>query len=220
MLKTLSGRVIGVVGWKDSGKTTVVESMVSLLNAKGFTVGTVKHIHGELSLQPDAKDSARHLDAGAETSAVAGDGVVVLERRGDGDLETVAARYLSLCDVIVVEGFKHAEIPKVAVLSETDDILEDASNVVAVVYRKAKPEAFPAFKADDIQGLVDFLLENEVLKTSGAMATLMVNGRPVPINEFVQASLAGVLRGFIAALHDVEPPETIQLTINQRCSGG
>jgi hypothetical protein len=63
---------------------------------------------------------------------------------------------------------------------------------------------------------VEFLLENDILKPPAWMTTLMVNDKPVPINEFVQSSLAGVLRGFIASLRDVEPPTTIQVTIKQR----
>lgn len=213
MLESLRGRVIGVVGWKDSGKTLVVERLVASLTRRGFGVGTVKHTHEGPELQPAAKDSTRHLDAGAETALALGEGLVVLTKHAGGDLETAVSRYLSLCDIIVVEGFKHAEIPKIAVVAEGDDILAEAENVVAVVCREKKPEGYPTYGADAIEGLVDFLLDKEILKSQGAGAMLMVNGKPVPINEFVQTSLAGVVRGFIAALHDIEPPSTIQLTI-------
>lgn len=213
MPESLRGRVIGVAGWKDSGKTLVVERLVTSLTRRGFGVGTVKHVHEALSLQPAAKDSAKHLDAGAEIALALGDGLMVLGKHAGEDLETAASRYLSLCDIIVVEGFKHAEIPKVAVVSGSDDILGETENVVAVVYRDARPEAYPAYTADEIEDLVTFLFEKETLKPPGRGATLLVNGTPVPINEFVQASLAGVVRGFITALDDIEPPSTIQLTV-------
>jgi molybdopterin-guanine dinucleotide biosynthesis protein B len=213
MLESLRGRVIGVVGWKDSGKTTLVERLVTILSAGGYRVGTVKHVDADVLLQPEAKDSARHLDAGAETVVVLGEGPMVLGQSGDGDLETVAAGHLSLCDIIIVEGFKHADIPKVVVFSGTDDILKETENIVAVVYREDKPEGYPGFETHDVEGLVDFLRENEILKPSTGAATLLVNGKPVPLNEFVQASLAGVVRGFIGALHDVGAPSTIQITV-------
>ena len=213
MLESLRGRAIGVAGWKDSGKTLVVERLVASLTRRGFGVGTVKHVHEAVSLQPAAKDSGKHLDAGAEIALALGDGLMVLGTHVDADLETAASRYLSLCDIIVVEGFKHAEIPKVVVVSGSDDILGETENVVAVVYRDEAPGAYPAYTADQIEALTDFLFEKEVLKPPGRGATLLVNGKPVPINEFVQTSLAGVIRGFITALHDIETPSTIQLNV-------
>jgi molybdopterin-guanine dinucleotide biosynthesis protein B len=213
MLESLRGRVIGVVGWKDSGKTLVVERLVMSLVRRGFCVGTVKHVHEAPALQPAAKDSAKHLDAGAEIAIALGDGLMVLGKAAGEDLETTVSRYLSLSDVIVVEGFKHAGIPKIAVVSGGDDILGETENVVAVVYREVRPEGYPAYTADGIEALVDFLFENEIVKPPDRGATLLLNGKPIPINEFVQASLAGVVRGFITALHDIEPPSTIQLTV-------
>jgi molybdopterin-guanine dinucleotide biosynthesis protein MobB len=213
MLESLRGRIIGVAGWKDSGKTLVVERLVMSLKHRGLGIGTVKHVHDTLSLQPAAKDSAKHLGAGAEAAIALGEGLVLLGREAGENIETAVSRHLPLLDVIVAEGFKHADLPKIAVVAESDDILEEAENVVAVVYRDKRPEGYPAYTADEIENLVDFLFENGILKQPERRAELIVNGKPVPINEFVQASLAGVVRGFITALHDIEPPSTIQLTV-------
>jgi molybdopterin-guanine dinucleotide biosynthesis protein B len=213
MLESLAGRIVGVAGWKDSGKTRVVEGLVRFLSGKGFAVGTIKHVHGEIALQPEAKDSMRHLEAGARCVVALGGGLAGFARHGRGDLEEVVARYLSLCDLIVVEGFKYAEIPKVAVVAESVDVLKQTENVVAVVCRDVKPEGYPAFTFDEIEDLGEFLLENGVLKPPGESCVLLVDGKPVPMNEFVRSSLAGVVRGFIATLRDVESPSTIHLTI-------
>jgi molybdopterin-guanine dinucleotide biosynthesis protein B len=213
MVESMRGRIIGVVGWKDSGKTLVVEQLVRSLVRRGFAVGTVKHVHGAPSLQPAAKDSARHLDAGAEIAIALGEGLVVLEKDAGEDLETTVAGYLALSDVIVVEGFKHAPIPKIAVVSGDDDVLGEVENVVGVIYRDVRPEGYPAYTASGIEELVELLFENGTLKPPDRGATLLVNGKHVPINDFVQASLAGVVRGFVAALHDVDTPATIQLSV-------
>jgi len=68
----LEGRIIGVCGHKDTGKTRVVERLVKFLKAKGFLVGTVKHVHGAVATEPATTDSARHLAAGADCVVVAG----------------------------------------------------------------------------------------------------------------------------------------------------
>lgn len=213
MLESLRGRVVGVAGWKDSGKTLVVERLVASLTRRGLTVGTVKHVHDTMSLQPAAKDSAKHLEAGADVAIALGEGLILLGKQTGEDVETAVSRYLSLSDVIVVEGFKHAGIPKIVVPSADDDILEQTENVVAVIYRDKRPGGCPAYTIDEIESLLDFLFENKVLKRPERRTDLLVNGRPVPVNQFVQASLAGVVRGFITALHDTEQPSTIQLTI-------
>ena len=57
--------VIGVVGWKDNGKTTLVCRLVDHLTARGFTVSTVKHAHHGVDPDQPGKDSRRHRDAGA-----------------------------------------------------------------------------------------------------------------------------------------------------------
>ena len=213
MASSCTGRIIGVVGFKHSGKTQMVEGLVALLSRKGFAVGTVKHVHDDLALQPAAKDSIRHLDAGAGTTVVVGKGMVEVLDRDGKDLETVVAQYLHLCDYIVVEGFKHAGIPKIAVVSEGEDIFKEAENIVAVVCRGDKPDDYPAFTPEETDKLADFLFEKKVLQEPGQRSSLLVNGRPVPMNEFVQNSLSGVIMGFIASLRGVERPTTIELTI-------
>jgi molybdopterin-guanine dinucleotide biosynthesis protein MobB len=213
MLSSIDGSIIGVVGWKDSGKTTVVGHLVRFLNAKGFSVGTVKHVHDEVALQPGAKDSAKHLDAGAAWTVIIGDGVTAVTGSDGDDLEQAIVRHLWSCDYIVVEGFKQADMPKVAVVSREQGLPDGIENVIAVVYGDGAPEGYPGFEFDEIEGLAEYLFEKGILKEPGSRTSLVVNGKPVELNEFVQGSLAGVVRGFIATLRDTEEPTTIQLTI-------
>ena len=58
-------KVFGVVGWKNNGKTTLVERLVAHLTAPGYRVSTVKHAHHEVDLDQPGKDSWRHREAGA-----------------------------------------------------------------------------------------------------------------------------------------------------------
>jgi molybdopterin-guanine dinucleotide biosynthesis protein B len=201
------------VGWKDTGKTTVVEGLVRLLAAKGYTVGTLKHTHGQVSLQPEATDSMKHLRAGAALTVTAGEDLTVTVDRGCYGLDQAIARYLWACDYIVVEGFKDADIPKIAVTADGEAIPAEVGNVVAVVYRGQHPEGYSTFTFDEIDRLVDHLFEKGILTPPSVRTQLNVNGKTVPLNDFVQASLGGVIRGFIASLKDVEPPTTITLHI-------
>ncbi len=219
MLQGFEGHIIGVCGSKDTGKTVVVEGLVRFLTAKGFTVGTVKHVHGEIALEPKAKDSTRHLAAGADRVVAVGDGVtqVMMQEKDQGSpadlLERAAARYLFACDYVVVEGFKHVDTPKIVVTRQPDDMPQHLENVVACVYQGTRPDVLPAFKPDEIEKLVNFLFESGVLAPVGPGAHLTVNGKPVSMNEFVRRALTGVLEGFVGSLRDVEPPAEIEISI-------
>ncbi|MDY0130179.1 MAG: molybdopterin synthase, partial [Methanosarcina vacuolata] len=121
-------KVISVVGYKKSGKTSVVSALVRNLSGFG-TVGTIKHM-GEQSLNPAETDTGRHFDAGADTVI----GITGTEETGtevvsfSRDLNLEDALDL-LCDqgldFAVVEGFKESNLPKIAIGD-----LQGVSNVV------------------------------------------------------------------------------------------
>ena len=58
-------RLFGVVGWKNSGKTTLVARLVTELKSRGFSVSTVKHAHHAFDLDQPGRDSYKHREAGA-----------------------------------------------------------------------------------------------------------------------------------------------------------
>jgi len=220
MAQTETGNIIGIVGYKDTGKTGVVEALVGYFRDKGFTVGTVKHIDHDSSLQPLDTDSKRHLDAGANTVVAVGEEVVEILKGGgsdpgSADLEASVAAYLSACDFVIVEGFKQEAIPKVAVISDDAAILDEAKNIIAVVSAGKKPDNIPGFGPDEIEKLGEHLLEKEIIKAAGNQISLVVDGKPVRLNEFVRTSLAGVIQGFLTSLRDVEDPSTIELRIKK-----
>jgi len=219
-LSDFRGRVVGVCGSKDAGKTRVVAGLVRYLRSKGFSVGTVKHVHGDVALEPDAADSVRHLAAGAECVVTVSDASTHVTagrpgRSGDEALGETCGRYLAACDYIVVEGFKKAAIPKILVTRGGQDVPRGLTDVIARVYSGVKPKGLPAFKHSEIKRLGRFLLEEGVLTKSGARAHLRVNDKAVPMNEFVSRALASILEGFVGSLRDTEKPAKIEINISK-----
>src|SRR5262249_46844217 len=106
-------RVFGVVGWKDSGKTTLVERLVAEFVRRGWRVATVKHVHHDVDLDRPGTDSFRHRAAGAsEVALVGGLRYAILHEGGEPTLAEVLER-LAPCDLALVEGYKrepHAKI--------------------------------------------------------------------------------------------------------------
>ena len=211
------GRIVGVVGTKDTGKTRIVEVLVKYLRRRGYSVATVKHIHGKVAFEPAAVDSARHFAAGAgSVVTVSGDAIYLTADQPLADPEAalarICARYLAAFDYVIVEGFKHVAIPKIVVRRRPGDTPRALSNVVAYVYSGPKPKDLPAFTHSEVKKLGAFLLKSGILAKPGTRIHLSVNDAPIPMNEFVRSALTGVLEGFISSLRDVEPPEKIEIT--------
>jgi molybdopterin-guanine dinucleotide biosynthesis protein B len=111
-------RVAGIVGWHDSGKTTLMVALVAELVARGHRVSTVKHAHHGFDVDTPGKDSWKHREAGA-TEVMVGSAArwaLMHELRGDPEpsLDALLAT-MSPVDLVLVEGFKHADHAKIEV---------------------------------------------------------------------------------------------------------
>lgn len=109
--------IIGIAGWKKSGKTTLTSRLVAEFTRRGLNVAAVKHAHDGFEIDNGETDSARHRRAGAQQVAVVSRRRVAIikeiEPAGrEPDFEDVIAS-LEPCDLIIVEGYKSAAIPKI-----------------------------------------------------------------------------------------------------------
>ena len=159
--------IVAIVGWKNAGKTSVVEALVSILTSRGLDVATVKHAHHSFDVDHEGTDSARHRAAGASQVAIVSRtrSAVMREHGENGEpaLEDVVA-LLQPCDVIIVEGYKGAAIPKIELrrrgaVSDAS-IAERDPYVIAVVADHPQPgERLPVLDMGAPAALADFILE-------------------------------------------------------------
>jgi len=157
--------VIGFAGWKSSGKTTLVERLVAELVHRGLRVATVKHAHHEARIDDAATDSARHRRAGASEVALVSSArwAIIHELREEDEptLDEVLAR-LSPADIVIVEGYKRAPIPKIEVRRAEQATKEPLAardpNVIAIAADHAVAETnLPVFALDDVAAIADFI---------------------------------------------------------------
>jgi len=112
-------RIFAFAGWSGSGKTTLIEQIIPRLAARGLTVSLVKHAHHRFDVDHPGKDSWRHRQAGCTevllTSHVRW--ALMHELRGapEPSLADSLGR-LSPCDIVLIEGFKRAPVPKLEIL--------------------------------------------------------------------------------------------------------
>jgi molybdopterin-guanine dinucleotide biosynthesis adapter protein len=172
--------IVGIVGWKKSGKTTLTVRLVAELVARGRRVATVKHAHHKFQIDDAATDSARHRQAGAhQVAVVSPERIAMIKELGstpEPDFAEVVAM-LDPCDVIVVEGYKSAPIPKIEArrtLSFSREPLAPADpNVIAIAAdHPTDSHGRPVYSLDDVAGLAD-LIERVVLgvREAGAAPT-------------------------------------------------
>ena len=160
----MSNRVIGIAGWKNSGKTTLTERLLAELVGRGWRISTVKRAHHDADVDHEGTDSFRHRRAGASvvllTTGTRGGLMHVLRGEAEPPLEALLAR-LSPCDLVVVEGFKTGDHPKIEVRrTEAGDHtpLPASANVVAIAADHAVADAgVPVFSLDAVPAIADFV---------------------------------------------------------------
>lgn len=164
-------RVFGITGWKNSGKTTLTERLVTELTRRGFAVSTIKHAHHDFDIDVPGTDSFRHRAAGAGEVAIvsANRWALMHEARGQREpsLDEILAR-LSPCDLVLVEGYKRESHLKIeARRKETATrapLAEDDPNIVAIASDHPLPDAtLPVFDLDDIDGIADLVCQRSGL---------------------------------------------------------
>ncbi|NJM29833.1 MAG: molybdopterin-guanine dinucleotide biosynthesis protein B [Rhizobiales bacterium] len=163
-------KVIGVAGFKNAGKTTLVEKLVAVLTSRGHRISTVKHAHHSFDIDHEGRDSFRHRQAGASEVAVvsASRWAIIHEARGDAEpsLDDVLAK-LGPCDLVIVEGYKRDNHDKIEVRNLTLDhpkLAGDDPTVVAIAANGAVANApVPVFDRDDVTALADFIEKHKRL---------------------------------------------------------
>lgn len=158
-------RMISIIGRKDAGKTTLLVALAAELTRHKFKLMTIKHGTHPADTDQRGKDSWRHWHEGkAERVLMEGPGQRVLWERTqkESDPITLARRYLQGADIVLVEGFKSAPLPKIEVYrlaAGPDPIFDptkhDPSEWVAMVTDNPKYRAeFPVFRFSDTAWLV------------------------------------------------------------------
>ena len=158
-------RVFGVVGWKNTGKTGLMERLVAEITGRGFSVSTLKHAHHSFDVDQPGKDSYRHRTAGATEVLLSSRNrwALMHENRAEEEapLERLLAR-LAPVDLVLIEGYKRDGHPKVeAHRAETGKpLIAPGDPTVRAVASDVPLEGLeiPVFHLDDTAAVADFIL--------------------------------------------------------------
>jgi len=156
-------KTFGFAGYSGSGKTTLIEQLIPRFVGLGLRVSLVKHAHHAFDVDQPGKDSYRHRHAGASEVLVTSSRrwVLMHELRGEPEPTFEAQlRHLAPCDLLLVEGFKHAPIPKLEVwrAATGEGLLHpNDPHIVAVASDASLETRLPRLDLNDVEGIAGFI---------------------------------------------------------------
>lgn len=152
--------IISFVGKSGSGKTTLIEKLIPELKKRGYRIGTVKHTHHDVEMDKKGKDSARHKQAGAEMVILAGKGRFSMVRDMDCDTLENLEFYFTDLDMVITEGFKKEDKPKIEVFrtgTHKKPLFNGTKDFIAIVTDADISPDIPVFGLNEIEKLADFI---------------------------------------------------------------
>ena len=157
-------KVFGVVGYKNTGKTGLMERLVADITARGLSVSTIKHAHHSFDVDHAGKDSYRHRTAGASQVLLSSGTrwALMSELRGaqEPPLETLLAQ-LDPVDLILIEGYKsdnHRKIETYRKMTKGTLLAPADPTIICVPADCAVSVTQPVFDLDDTTKIADFIL--------------------------------------------------------------
>jgi molybdopterin-guanine dinucleotide biosynthesis protein B len=229
--------VIAVVGSRHSGKTTTTEAIVKGLVKKGYTVATAKHIsQKDFTIDTKHRDTWKHTKAGAQTTiAVAQKELTTIQKTNTTKLtlNQITHTIPNNTDIIILEGFRgliaqDPTIPKIVTAKNKTEIKE-AQTVFKPILAISTP--LPKQKTDTtktpqinalkepqkLTNIIDQRIGPIIKKRRETQETvnIEINGKPLPLNVYVQKVTRNVLLSMISTLKgtNIKGNENINITI-------
>jgi molybdopterin-guanine dinucleotide biosynthesis protein MobB len=154
--------VVSIVGRSESGKTTLIESLIPELRRRGYRIGTIKHTHHALEIDQVGKDSSRHRGAGAQTVILASPGQIAMIKSVPSESVVDLVRYFEDVDLLITEGYKRAKTPKIEILRtavHTELLCRDDPGLIAVATDATLDVHVPVLRLDDPVSIAAFIEE-------------------------------------------------------------
>ena len=157
-------KIVGIVGWKNSGKTYFVSKIINKLKIKNFRVASIKHAHHEFEIDHKNTDSFIHREAGSSQVIVSSSKrwVKITELNGSKEKTlNYLINQLSHTDIVIVEGFKNDNHPKIEIIKTGNNnyLFNKISNIKAIISQEKINTDLKQFKNNEIDNIVNFILE-------------------------------------------------------------
>ena len=210
--------IVSIVGKSKSGKTTLIEKLIRELKSRNYRVATVKHAPEGTTFDEPDKDSWRHLQAGSEATVLGSEKGIVLIKpiTSETILDEIARLLGEDYDIILAEGFKQGDAPKIEVHRKAaGPPLKDIKKLIAIATDEPLATKTRQFSLDNIKGLADFI-EEGFIRPGGDRLSLYVNDAPIPLSSFPREFVANVLIAMVNSLKGVGKINSLKVFLKKR----
>ncbi len=210
--------IVCIVGASNSGKTTFLEKLIPELSRRGYRVGTVKHdVHG-FEMDHEGKDTWKHRKAGASVVTISSPAQIASIRQTTEEmgLAELVGRYYWTEDILLTEGYKKSSFPKIEIFRksvEAQPICGDKDNLIAMVTDDEVQTGVASFPFRDVSGVADLIEKRYLKDRKKHQITVRLDGKQVPMNDFVRDFLVGGIRGMLSSLRGWGEPKSIDVQI-------
>ncbi len=211
--------IVSFVGLSNVGKTTLLERLIPELKKRSYRVAIIKHdVHG-FDMDKPGKDSWRFTQAGSDIIMISSPDKLALIKKVDHDstLQELARLVGDSADIILTEGFKQREAPKIEVHRKAigEKLLCKPEELVALV--TDEPLDLPVWQCstEEISRLADRIESTFLTNRREEEATLTVNGVSVPMAPFVQEFVINTLVGMVSTLKGVDKISSLDISLKK-----
>ncbi len=229
--------ILGVYGYSKSGKTTFIEGLLKRLVADGYDIATIKHIpHEGFSIDTEKKDTYRYRNAGASivVASSPGETAFMVNEGMKLDLILKTIQMISKPDLILVEGYKNENIPKIAVgkieerpttvfkyENNVEEILQYIKQEIEIEKIQRKLPGIDCRKCGfDCRKMAELIYAKErTLEDCRSLSQLPVflegDGERIPLGDFTRQMMANIINGMISSLKGTEDAKEIKITLRR-----
>lgn len=214
--------ILSFIGSSGSGKTVIMEKVVSELKKRGLSIAVIKHSHhDELGFDKEGKDTQRYTNAGAKIVIISGTQEIVIMKKTDHDLSPreIARLVDPDVDLILTEGFKSAGTLKIEVHRKDiePELLARPNQLLAVVTDERLDVKVPQFDftKDNTTEIADMIEKWLAVQTNNDIE-LVVNRKFVELNPFVKEIISGTLEGMVSRLKGINNIKSLQISLTKK----
>jgi molybdopterin-guanine dinucleotide biosynthesis protein MobB len=228
--------IVGIYGYQDSGKTTIVEDLVKALTKKGYKVSSIKHSPHRKSADCEGKDTWRHWVSGSDPVVFSSEAETTVFKHSKTPMEDIAAMLSSeyAPDVIVIEGFKGGEFPKVSVgdiKPRKGTALENPTLKELVSYiqkevaveriRKTLPGLYCHKCGLDCDALARAVVNQrrrvgDCRELPDAQVEVLVGGKKMQLGRFASSIVDETVRGMLSSLKGYEHGREVEIRLGAK----
>ena len=213
-------QIISIVGKPRSGKTTLLQGLITELKRRGLRVATIKHSTHEFKLDSPGKDSWLLAQAGSELVIFSSPQSLAYIRKVDKEVSLDELSHLvgEDFDIVLTEGYTRERCPKIEVhrRQQGTNLISPVEELIAIASDESLDTNLPQYTLDDFKGLVE-LIEGRVRarrgETGETEVALFADGKSVPLNPFVKEVIARTLLGMASALKGLAKATKLDISV-------